>query len=50
MRVEDDRNHHVVAVSTGDPVHAGIALSGWIPEAATEELVTALRQGAGEIG
>lgn len=50
IRVEDERNHHVVAVSTGDPVHAGIALSGWIPESATEELVAALRLGAGEVG
>jgi len=50
VRVEDDRNHHVVAVSTGDPVHAGLALSGWIPEAATEELVGVLREGAREIG
>ena len=50
VRVEDDRNHHVVAVSTGDPVHAGLALSGWIPEAATEELVAVLRGGAKEIG
>jgi DNA-binding IclR family transcriptional regulator len=50
VRVDDDRNHHVVAVSTGDPVHAGLALSGWIPEGATGELVDALRQGALEIG
>ncbi len=50
VRVEDDRNHHVVAVSSGDPVHAGVALSGWIPESATEELVTILRAGAIEIG
>jgi DNA-binding IclR family transcriptional regulator len=50
VRVEDDRNHHVVAVSTGDPVHAGLALSGWIPEGATEELVGVLREGAKEIG
>jgi len=38
-----------VAVSTGDPAHAGIALSGWIPEAATAELVDALRQAASEL-
>lgn len=50
VRVEDDRNHHVVAVSSGDPVYAGVALSGWIPEAATEELVAVLRAGAIEIG
>ena len=50
IKVEDDRGHHIVAVSTGDPVHAGVALSGWIPEGATEELVTKLRAGAMEIG
>ena len=50
IKVEDDRGHHIVAVSTGDPVHAGLALSGWIPEGATEELVARLRLGASEIG
>lgn len=39
VHVADDRDHHVVAISTGDPAHAGIALSGWIPEASTEALV-----------
>jgi DNA-binding IclR family transcriptional regulator len=50
VHVADERDHHVVAVSTGDPAHAGIALSGWIPEASTEELVAALREAAPEIG
>lgn len=50
IKVEDDRGHHIVAVSTGDPVHAGVALSGWIPEGATDELVAKLRAGALEIG
>jgi DNA-binding IclR family transcriptional regulator len=50
VHVADERDHHVVAVSTGDPAHAGIALSGWIPEAATEPLVAALREAAPEIG
>jgi DNA-binding IclR family transcriptional regulator len=49
VRVADDRNHHVIAVSTGDPAHAGLALSGWIPENATDELVVALRQAAAQI-
>lgn len=44
--VADDRGHHVVAVSTGDPAHAGLALSGWIPENASEELVEALQAAA----
>ncbi|AJP71127.1 IclR family transcriptional regulator [Sphingomonas hengshuiensis] len=50
VHVADERDHHVIAVSTGDPAHAGIALSGWIPEAATEPLVAALREAAPEIG
>ena len=50
VHVADDRDHHIVAIAMGDPVHAGIAMSGWIPEAATAELVAALRQAALEIG
>jgi DNA-binding IclR family transcriptional regulator len=50
VHVADARDHHVVAVSTGDPAHAGVALSGWIPEAATAPLVEALRAAAIEIG
>jgi DNA-binding IclR family transcriptional regulator len=50
VHVPDDRDHNVVAISTGDPAHAGIALSGWIPEAATDQLVAALREAAPEIG
>ncbi|HEU6454153.1 MAG TPA: helix-turn-helix domain-containing protein [Roseateles sp.] len=49
VHVADDRDHHVVAVSSGDPAHVGIALSGWIPEASTEELVKALRAAAEEL-
>ncbi|MFA6113763.1 MAG: helix-turn-helix domain-containing protein [Sphingomonas sp.] len=50
VHVADERDHHVVAVSTGDPAHAGIALSGWIPESGTEQLVAALREATPEIG
>jgi len=50
VHVADERDHHVVAVSTGDPAHAGLALSGWIPEGATDPLVAALREAAPEIG
>jgi DNA-binding IclR family transcriptional regulator len=50
VHVADDRDHHVIAVSTGDPAHAGVALSGWIPEAATPPIVEALRAAAAEIG
>lgn len=49
VTVPDDRQHHVIAVSTGDPAHAGLALSGWIPELATNELVVALRKAADEV-
>jgi DNA-binding IclR family transcriptional regulator len=50
VHVADERDHHVVAVSTGDPAHAGVALSGWIPEASTTSLVDVLRAAAAEIG
>jgi DNA-binding IclR family transcriptional regulator len=43
VHVADDRDHHTVAVSMGDPVHAAIAMSGWIPETGAEEIVNALR-------
>lgn len=49
VHVADDRNHHVVAVSSGDPAHVGIALSGWIPESSTAELVEALRSAAADL-
>lgn len=50
VHVADERDYHVVSVSTGDPAHAGVALSGWIPEAATTPLVEALREAAADIG
>lgn len=50
VHVADDRDHHIVAIAMGDPVHAGIAMSGWIPESATAELVIALQNAAVEIG
>jgi DNA-binding IclR family transcriptional regulator len=50
VHVADDRDHHVVAVSIGDPAHAAVALSGWIPESATAELVLALQETAQGIG
>lgn len=39
-----------MAVTTGDPAHAGLGLSGWIAEGATAELVEILHKGAVEIG
>jgi DNA-binding IclR family transcriptional regulator len=50
VHVADDRDHHIVAVASGEPVVAGLAMSGWIPESATDELVEALRLAALEIG
>ena len=50
VHVADDRDHHIVAVSSGDPAHVGIALSGWIPDGSTAPLVEALRQAATELG
>jgi DNA-binding IclR family transcriptional regulator len=50
VHVADDRDHHIVAVASGEPVVAGLAMSGWIPESATAELVEALRLAALEIG
>ncbi|WP_243042872.1 IclR family transcriptional regulator [Dyella sedimenti] len=50
VHVADERDHHIVAVPVGNPVYAGIAMSGWIPESATAELVEALLSAAREIG
>ena len=50
VHVADARDHHVIAVSTGDPAHAGVAVSGWIPEAATPPIVEALQAAAAKIG
>jgi DNA-binding IclR family transcriptional regulator len=50
VHVADERDMHIVAVSTGDPAHAGVALSGWIPEESTAPIVDALRRAAVEIG
>jgi DNA-binding IclR family transcriptional regulator len=50
VHVADDRDHHIVAVTVGTPVYAGIAMSGWIPESATAELVDALNSAAQSIG
>ncbi|WP_109126096.1 helix-turn-helix domain-containing protein [Dyella sp. C11] len=50
VHVADERDHHIVAVPVGSPVYAGIAMSGWIPESATAELVEALLGAARDIG
>jgi DNA-binding IclR family transcriptional regulator len=46
VHVADDRNHHIIAIPIGEPVYAGIAMSGWIPETATDDIVCALREAA----
>lgn len=40
---------HSVAVPVGNPVNSAIALSGWIPETAMNEIVEALQQARREI-
>lgn len=49
VHVADERDHHIVAITTGDPAHAGVAVSGWIPESATEPIVDALREVATQL-
>lgn len=49
LRVSTSEDRHTVAIAIGEPVYAGIGISGWLPEAATHDLVVALRQAAGEI-
>ncbi|MBM7072702.1 helix-turn-helix domain-containing protein [Shewanella sp. 202IG2-18] len=40
---------YTIAVNVGTPVYSSIALSGWIPEDSTDELVEILHQKANEI-
>lgn len=47
--VKPENEQHTVAVSVGSPVHAAVAMSGWIPEAATEAIVAALREAREQI-
>lgn len=49
VHVSDDRDHHTVAIVLGDPVHAGLGVSGWIPEEATAAIVEALQHAARQI-
>lgn len=50
VRVSADEDRHTIAIAIGDPVHAGIGISGWLPEGATPDLLNALREAAEEIG
>lgn len=47
--VYPDREQHTVAVAVGEPAHAAVAVSGWIPENNTDEIVSALREVADAI-
>lgn len=49
VHVADDRDHHTVAVSMGDPAHAAVAMSGWIPESGADAIVEALRTAVNQI-
>ena len=49
FRVSSNEDRHTIAIAVGDPVYAGIGISGWLPEAATPDLVSALREAAGEL-
>jgi DNA-binding IclR family transcriptional regulator len=49
-RVSADEDRHTIAIAVGEPVYAGIGMSGWLPEAATPDLVAELQQVSGEIG
>lgn len=50
FKVSADEDRHTIAIAVGEPVYAGIGLSGWLPEAATPDLLAELRQVAEEIG
>ncbi len=47
--VANKPGEHTLAIAVGDPPHAAVALSGWIPEGATDELLSALRTVAASI-
>lgn len=47
--VNTELDHHTIAVPVGEPAHAAVALSGWIPEANAPDLVAALREIAAAI-
>jgi DNA-binding IclR family transcriptional regulator len=49
FRVSSSEDRHTIAIAVGDPVYAGLGISGWLPEAATPDLVAALQEVAGEI-
>jgi DNA-binding IclR family transcriptional regulator len=47
--VMDKPGEHTLAIAVGSPPHAAVALSGWIPDGALEELLAALRVVASSI-
>jgi DNA-binding IclR family transcriptional regulator len=44
--VKPEVEQHTVAVTVGEPTHAAIGMSGWIPPETTEAMVEALRAAA----
>ncbi|MEJ0087210.1 MAG: helix-turn-helix domain-containing protein [Pseudomonadota bacterium] len=44
--VKPEVDQHTVAVTVGEPIHAAIGMSGWIPPETTEAVVEALRAAA----
>jgi DNA-binding IclR family transcriptional regulator len=47
--VANKPGEHSLAIAVGTPPHAAVALSGWIPDGATDELLAALRAAATSI-
>ncbi|MEQ8178873.1 MAG: helix-turn-helix domain-containing protein [Amphiplicatus sp.] len=47
--VYPDRDQHTVAVTVGEPAHAAVGVSGWIPDNTTKHIVEALREVAEKI-
>jgi DNA-binding IclR family transcriptional regulator len=47
--VKPEVDQHTVAVTVGEPTHAAIGMSGWIPSETTQVVVEALRAAAAQI-
>lgn len=50
FRGSTGEDRHTIAIAVGNPAYAGIGLSGWLPEAATPNLLAALKAAADQIG
>lgn len=49
LRVSASEDRHTIAIAIGEPVYAGIGISGWLPVGATADLVNALHEAAKQI-